>query len=466
LGLTSFTIFETNKDVGGTWLTNTYPGCACDVRSHLYSYSFELNPDWSESYSPQPEIWQYIKKVAQKYDLYPHIKFETEVKSMSWVESKNQWKVVTVDKNSNQAEEAKYFDIVINGPGALRLPNVPEQFKSFKGPMIHSAEWDPTVDLDNKIVGIIGSGASAVQIIPSIVKNVKELHVYQRKPAYVIPRPQTPFSKFTKAIFFYFPFITWLYRCFIFLTAEFLHPAFKKNSWMSFLGTKYSTRLITSQLPGRDDLQKQLTPKFSFGCKRLLISSDYYPALGQPHVKLHSQPIKSVEDQSILTEDGHLQKLDVLILATGYRVHDYFGPMQIYDKNGDDVLKSWKSTVPMTYYGIVSSGAPNHFILLGPNTALGHNTVVYMIECQVNFSVSVIREMMKRDAKYVCVKKRAEEKFMNWIQTELKDTVWGGTTCGSWYANDRGVITTLWPENCISYWNKTKNVNFSHFEFN
>jgi len=464
LGLNSFVIYEGNSDVGGTWYSNTYPGCACDVPSHLYSFSFELNPDWSQNYSAQPEILDYLRKVTRKYELYSQIKFQTHVKSSIWVESIKKWKVTTVNKNSNQEEE-QLFDLVVSGPGALRLPHVPSEFKAFKGPWCHSAEWDHSIDLKNKVVGIVGSGTSAVQIIPSIVPDVKELHVFQRRPAWVVPRQQFEFSKFVKTLFAYIPFFMLLYRSYIYVKNEFRYYAFKANSNIAKLAIKGSIKQLKRQIPDDKDLQIAMTPKFQFGCKRLMLTNDYYPALNRSHCTVHSAKIEKVNDHSITMENGMTQKLDVLILATGFLVQDFFAPLQVTGTNSTNILQKWKESEPRLYYGIVSSETPNYFVLLGPNTALGHNTVVFMIECQVEFMINVVREMLKRDAKYVAVKEDAEEVYMKSMKDQMAKTVWGTEKCGSWYANDAGIITALWPKNCTSYWRETRTVDFSKFNF-
>jgi len=464
LGLKTFTLFESLKDVGGTWFSNTYPGCACDIPSHLYSFSFEPNAEWTKNYSPQPEIWKYLERVTKKYGIYQHVRFETPVKSSTWDESTKKWKVVVFDKNSNQEEE-QIFDIVINATGGLRVPNVPSQFEAFKGPMTHSAEWDHSIKLDNKIVGIVGSGASAIQIIPNIASRVKELHVFQRKPAWVVYRQQWQFPEFLKTLFVYLPFLMLIYRAYLYLMNEIKHFTFKANSFLNGLAKKGSLKYLKEQIPENDKLRNDLTPGYAFGCKRLLPTNDYYPALNLSHVSVHAGKIAKVQDQTIVMENGTSKKLDVLILATGFRVHDYFGPHEIFGKNKENILAKWKSTVPRAYYGIVCSSTPNLFYLLGPNTALGHNSVVFMIECQVTFAIAVIKEMIEKDAKRFAVKDSVEDEYMKEMESNMAKTVWGTQDCGSWYVNAAGVNTTLWPKNCTSYWNETRKPDLAKFDF-
>ncbi len=299
----------------------------------------------------------------------------------------------------------------VSGPGALRIPNIPDQFKTFKGPCTHSAVWDKSIDLNNKIVGVIGSGTSAVQIIPSIAPVVKELHVFQRRSAWVLPRQQFAVPTYVKTLFSYIPFLMTMFRTFLYLSAEFRYYAFKANSFFGkagnkfyeifycvnfinqtifFSATKGSLKLLKAQIPDDIELRKALTPQFKFGCKRMLLTNEYYPALNQSKSTVHTSKITKVNDHSITMENGVTQKLDVslsyknvafrsntistwyipqvLILATGFLVQDFFAPMEITGKDSVNILQKWKQSEPRLYYGVVSSQTPNHFTLLGPNT--------------------------------------------------------------------------------------------------
>jgi len=464
LGLETFTLFDENNDVGGTWLVNTYPGCACDVQSHLYSWSFELNPNWSKNFSPQAEIWEYIRNTALKYDLYKHIHFNSKVKSLVWDEQISQWRVTVINKET-KGEKEELFDVVINGPGALRVPSYPKEFEDFKGQKVHTAEWDSSISLENKVVGVVGSGASAVQVIIDSAPKVKELHCYQRKPAWISPRPQYEFSSTMKWIFNIFPPIMWLYRWLIFFFAEIRHGFFMQDSWGSKFATWALVRNLKKQIPAENPKQEQLIPKYTLGCKRIIKSENYYPTLALSHVKVYTEKIKEIREDRIGLEDGTSQKLDVLILATGFKVQDFFDPMQIKGKDDIDVMQAWKKEGPQTYFGICTSIAPNMFILLGPNTGLGHNSIIFMIECQVDFAIQIIREMMERGSRSVAVKQSTEEEFMEEVEEQLNKTVWKQGNCDSWYANAQGKITTLWPWNCRTYWKRTKVVDFSKFDF-
>ncbi|XP_037040355.1 FAD-binding monooxygenase ktnD-like [Bradysia coprophila] len=463
----SFTIFEKNRDVGGTWFSNVYPGCACDVASHFYSFSFELNPNWSKNYPSQREILDYLKRLTGKYSISEHIKFQHEVKTICWNDELMKWMVRYVDGSVPNAgsEETRSFDIIINAPGALRIPLVPSEFDAFTGPKMHTAEWNKEIDLKNKKVAVIGSGASAVQIIPRIADSVETLHCYQRKPPYILPRPQFKFPNFVKAIFNWLPLVMWLYRFTFYVLHELLYGLFTPDSVLHTLGHKLTKTYRRRELKEHQHLLDDMTPKYSFGCKRVILSEEYYDAMARPNVHLHSNHIDKISERTIYTKDGSKEEVDVLILATGFRTNDYFSPMEVIGKGGKNVLRSWTDDRPRSYYGVAFSDTPNYFYLFGPNTVLGHSSVIFMIECQVNFIASAIAEMVKRNAKVINVKVSAEDEFMDRLDRNMKETIWGRESCGSWYANPRGDITILWSSTTSSYWWQMRNISWSKFDF-
>jgi len=310
----------------------------------------------------------------------------------------------------------------------------------------------------------MGSGASAVQIIPEIVDKVKRLEVYQRNAAWVVPKMQFPFSSYTKWAFANVPGFQWSLRNLIFWSNELNISAFRVNTIMGKLSVMLGNYQLNRQVPD-PELREKLTPKYPFGCKRVTPSNEFYPALCKPNVNVITSKITDVTKDAITNEDGTCVKPDVLILATGFKVQDFFAPLQITSKGGEDLLKKWKKEGPCAYMGITCHSTPNAFFILGPNTGLGHNSIVFTIECQVNWVIKVIKEMSKRNARTVAIKKSAEDEYMDSILTSMKTTVWGTYDCGSWYADHRGVVTALWPESLVSYYNRTKDVNFSHLEF-
>ncbi|KAK9709856.1 hypothetical protein K7432_008753 [Basidiobolus ranarum] len=459
LGLESFTIYESHSDFGGTWFANKYPGCACDVPSHIYSISFEPKSDWTEKYSKAPEILEYCRNLAKKYNLYDHARLNTVVNSITWDDKVKIWKLKVQPRDGEEEEVSA--DFIVSGVGALRSPAIPEMFENFKGPSVHSAQWDSKFEIEGKDIAIIGSGASAVQIIPEIADKVKNLYVYQRTPTWVVPRNNYKFSSVVKWIFQYVPFVRRMYRWFGFLGYEIQFSISRPGSLVSRIGTKRSLQHLKNQVT---DPTKRvlLTPNYTIGCKRVVVSDDYFPALDKPNVHIETSPISGVEGQTILTESNK-QKVDAIILATGFKVQDFLSPMKVYGKGGHEISDIWNTT-PKSYLGILSPGFPNMFMLLGPNTGLGHNSVMFMIECQVNYVIKVISEMMKRDYSTVDVKTSAQEKYDSEIQQSLKKSVWV-SNCRSWYKNSEGIVTALWSGNCIDYWRATKSLKTKDLEF-
>ncbi|CAL8088144.1 unnamed protein product [Orchesella dallaii] len=346
----------------------------------------------------------------------------------------------------------------------LRVPNYPEEFCKFTGELIHSAQWDPTVDLTGKRVGVVGTGASAIQIVPTIVNRVEKLTVFQRRAPYLMPKIQFEYPEACKWALAKVPGLRWATRATIFWLQELLHIGFQHNTIGAKLVEKISTVQRRSQI-SQEMLRKKMTPNYEFGCKRILPTNDYYPAIQKPNVEVVSSKIKEVKDRTIWSDDGTRTDLDVLILATGYKAHDYFAPMNIIGKNSEDILHTWKTDSPKTYLGTVCSSLPNYFSLLGPNTALGHNSVIFMIECQVEWMIRLLQEMHRREVNSFNVKESAEDDFMHFFDEGHRKTVWGNASCGSWYVNSKGKITTLWPFNVVSFWRLLLGLNTEDFDF-
>eukprot|EP01117_Protostelium_nocturnum_P008794 TRINITY_DN3152_c1_g1_i1.p1 TRINITY_DN3152_c1_g1~~TRINITY_DN3152_c1_g1_i1.p1 ORF type:complete len:360 (+),score=86.88 TRINITY_DN3152_c1_g1_i1:38-1081(+) len=306
LDLDVITVFEAEAGLGGTWLANNYPGCACDVPSHLYSFSFEPNPNWSTHYASQPEILEYFNGVAKKYDVLKHIRFNTTVVGASWIEEQKQWKVIVQSKNSKEKEEF-YSDILISGAGPLRIPKIPEEFKEFKGPLFHTAKWDSKVNLKGKKVAIVGSGASAIQVVPSIAREVDKLYVYQRTPSWIVPRNNFPYPGWAKSLFSTFPVVASVWRSLIFLKNELSFYAFGQDSYMSSIMSTVANRIAKKHLltsVPNEELREKLAPKYRMGCKRILVSNDFYPAMSLPNVELITDRITKVTETGIQTPSG------------------------------------------------------------------------------------------------------------------------------------------------------------------
>ncbi|KAI9306519.1 hypothetical protein BJ944DRAFT_248152 [Cunninghamella echinulata] len=460
LGLKA-TIFEACHDFGGTWMVNTYWGCGCDVPSHLYSLSFEKNPNWSERYSKQPEIYDYMKGVAKKYKLYDQAHLNTEVIEANWKEENKEWELKVHHKETGETRIV-YFDVVFAGLGPLRIPNIPEEFKNFEGPLVHTAFWDKSIDYTNKKVGMIGSGASAVQVIPQLQPIVSSLTSYQRSPTWCIARKQYYYSSFTKSLFNWFPFLMLIHRFFIFITNEiFFYLGFRYHN--SYLGKKVHAsfkkqmkqRLIDN---GRPDLVDKLTPDYEAGCRRITPSETYLESLCKENIMVERSRIESVKGRTIRTVDGNETEFDILILATGYNTTGFLGNLQVNGRDSVNLNKLWEENYTDTYKTIAIHGFPNFFMLLGPGSGLGHNSVVTMAEIQVNNAIKCIRQL-KDGVKAIEPTEKAQAKFVKELKDGLSKTVWT-TGCESWYKNKNGEVFALYAGSVTSFWWKLRNNNF------
>ncbi|KAI9301259.1 putative flavoprotein [Cunninghamella echinulata] len=448
-------IMEYGSDIGGTWHANKYPGCECDVRSHLYSLSYELNPNWSKAYSSQSEILAYIKNVATKYKIYDQVQLNTLVLSAEWDSDRNQWKVRYASRNSLDKVETKYYHFIFNGIGPLRIPKIPKMFENFKGKVVHTAKWDSSIDFTNKKVVLIGNGSSAVQALPELQKQVKHLYNFQRSKAWITPKVNTKYGTWIKFCFRWIPLFMRFYRWYIYWTNEFFFLTFKyPNSSFARKTHALFTQSIKSQLikAGRPDLIPSLVPDYPIGCKRICFSSDYYDAIAKDNVTLITNPIEQVHDHAIKTEDGTvIDDIDVLVLATGFETQHFWGELDIIGKNGMSLRKLWNEQDPKTYKTVLIHGYPNFFMLLGPGTILGHSSVISMIESEVNYGIQCMKKMLQYNLPYIEPTESAQEKFSTKLYNDLKSRVWL-TGCNSWYLNERGVPTLLWSENVTSYW--------------
>ncbi|SFF32725.1 Predicted flavoprotein CzcO associated with the cation diffusion facilitator CzcD [Fontimonas thermophila] len=438
-GIESFTILERAQSVGGTWRDNHYPGCACDVQSHLYSFSFEPNPDWTRMFAQQPEIKAYLERCAEKYGLLPHIRFGAEVVQARYDETARLWTVTTRDGRSFPAR------VLISGMGGLSTPAYPDLpgLDRFKGKAFHSAEWDHAYDLTDKRVAVIGTGASAIQFVPQIQRQVARLDVYQRTPPWIMPKPDRPIGAFERSLYRRFPILQRLYRSFIYWLLETRVLGFVIDPRIMKLAARVSLAHLKRQV--RDpELRRKLTPDYTFGCKRVLISDDYYPALTQPNVALITTAIREVREHGIVTADGVEHPTDCIIFGTGFKAQDPLPRGTIFGRGGIDLLDAWKEG-PEAYKGTTIAGFPNLFMIVGPNTGLGHSSMVYMIESQVAYILDAIRQMRTQGWSAVEVKPERQARYNADLQRRLQRAIWTAGGCRSWYLNDQGRNTTLWP---------------------
>ncbi|KAH8552866.1 putative flavoprotein [Umbelopsis sp. PMI_123] len=466
-------IIDKDADFGGTWHANTYPGCACDIPSHVYSFSFELNPYWSRFQSPRQEIAAYLRYVAAKYGLYNQTKFNTEVVAAHWMESDQMWKV-TVRKACRSPEgvtvygdiEDHYYNILFVGVGPLMVPNKPKMFEPFQGKVVHTAKWDSSIDMRNKRIAVIGSGASAIQAIPELAKEVKTLYSYQRRPAWIGPSRGGPYSQRMKFLFAYVPFFMRIYRFLIFMLLDRNVRIFNRPQEYNELARERFAAFMVRQLTrlNRKDLIEKLVPTYPVGCKRIAYSHIYLEAMARDNVVVERSPIAAIKSNSIVTEDGQERDIDVLVLATGFITQDYLGPLQVYGQNGLSLKTYWKENgFPKTYKTVTVNQFPNFFCILGPGSGLGHNSVVIMAECQVNYAVDLIKKMIRKKIKSVNVKAERAQEFSNNLDKELSSTVWS-QNCMSWYQNAMGKVTLLWSRSVTEFWWATRTANVNDYE--
>jgi cyclohexanone monooxygenase len=448
-GETDFVVIEKGNDVGGTWRDNTYPGAECDVPSQLYSYSFAPNPEWSRSFSPQPEIQAYIKRVAERSGTLDRFVFDTAAQDASWDDARQRW-VVTTSGGTYAART------VTSGAGGLSEPKLPEieGIETFQGEVFHSARWNHDVDLTGKRVAVIGTGASAIQIIPAIRKKVGHLDVYQRTAPYVMPRNDRPYTGIEKAAFRRIPGVQSLYRSAIYWARETYVPGFTLEPKLAWPAKKLALKNIER---GIDDpeLRKKVTPTFEIGCKRILISNTYYPALNADNVDVVTDKIAKVTGNAIVTADGVERPIDVLIVATGFFTTELPITEHITGRSGQTLADKWRESGMAAYKGTTVADFPNLFFIVGPNTGLGHSSMVFMIESQVTYIVDAVRTMRAHEYGAVEVTDEAVVDYNADVQRRMKRTVWTTGGCASWYLDSHGKNTTLWPRTTFAFRGET-----------
>ncbi len=447
----TFVIVEKGHDIGGTWYENHYPGCACDIPSHLYSFSFERNPGWSRMFAGQQEIQDYLKHCLEKYGLMPHIKLRTKLHEAVWDDTARCWRAETEDGLKIEAQS------FVSAVGALHVPKYPElpELETFQGPAFHSARWNHSVDLTGKSVAVIGTGASSIQFIPQVAKQAGKLHVYQRTPAWIVPRLDIPIAEKWQRRFRRLPLVAWAFRKLIFAVLEMRLISFLRAGKMRKKGVAFARRYLERQVSD-PELRAALTPRYEMGCKRVLLSNDFYPALTQPNVELVTEPISHVTPHSVVTSDGRERPTDVLIFGTGFKVTETVQSINVVGRDGAKLSDLWH-TRPRAFLGIATPGFPNFFMLLGPNTGLGHNSVLVMIEAQVQYIVSCLKLLRRRRKRVLNLRSGRLEEFIARIDARLATTVWQAGGCRSWYQDqDTGNNVAIWPGSVVEYVFRTR----------
>jgi cation diffusion facilitator CzcD-associated flavoprotein CzcO len=454
-GFSNFVLFERAGGLGGTWRDNTYPGAACDVPSHLYSFSFAPKADWRSRYASQGEILGYLEEMVRRHDIAAHFRFGEAVARAAFDERTATWRVET------SSGKTEVVDVFLPAVGQLSLPSVPPfaGLESFCGAHFHSARWDHSVDLKGTRIAVIGSAASAVQIVPELAKVAARVAVFQRSPNWLIPRLDWPYGPVRQALFRHLPGYRALTRASIYFFQEILFNALRTGSMCNRAMRRLALWHLSRQVHD-PAVRAKLVPQYELGCKRVLISDNYYPCFNEEHVELITDPIDRFVPTGIQTVDGRCREFDIAVFATGFDVRNCLRPVEIHGRRGLDLQRHW-SNGPEAYRGIAVPAFPNMFLLYGPNTNLGHNSILFMFECQFAFIVQCLKRMASRGLATLEVSPEATARFNRALQKELAATVWT-TGCGNWYG-DGGHITANWSSSTLRYWCETRRVDFGDF---
>jgi cation diffusion facilitator CzcD-associated flavoprotein CzcO len=459
-GFHDFVVLEKSEDLGGTWHHNQYPGCACDVPSPLYSYSFELNPSWSRLFAPQQEIWDYLRMCARKYGVEEHIRYGCTVEHLDWDDGARRWNVATSRGAGDGRTEELRARAVVAGAGALHIPARPDiaGAEGFGGVAFHSSQWDPSLDLEGKRVAVIGTGASAIQFIPEIAERAGHLDVFQRTPPWIQPRPDVPVPARVREVFAASPLAARVVRDTIYWLLEARGLGFVVNPKLMAPQEQLARRLIAKQITD-PELRAAVTPDYTIGCKRILLSSDYYPALQRPNVDLITDHITGITETAVVTADGTAHQTDVIIYATGFQVIESVTGLNVAGRDG----RKLTADTLEAYQGITLAGFPNFFMLLGPNTGLGHTSVVFMIESQIHHIMSCLRRLARDEADTIEVREPVVQRYNRQLQRRLGRAVWSEGGCRSWYLDADGVNRALWPGFTFEYWARTRRARRSAY---
>ena len=438
-GIEDFIIFERAEDVGGVWRDNTYPGCACDVQSHLYSLSFVPNPDWTRSFPPQAEIWDYLRRCARDYEVLPHIRFGHTVNDAVWEPDLHRWRVET-------SGGTWLTSVLVSAAGGLNEPKLPKLagLETFQGKVFHSSRWDHQFKLEGRRVAVIGTGASAIQFVPAIQPQVDKLLVFQRTAPWIVPRHDRPLRGLERQLFRRYPLIQRAARFGIYSFRELLGFAFRHPWAMKLLqpmARRHLKRAVADPM-----LRAKLTPDYLMGCKRVLLSNDYLPALTQTNVELVTDGIAEVREHAIVRNDGTEHTVDAIIFGTGFHVTDFSFAKHFRGKDGRTLNEVWAGS-PKAFMGTTVAGFPNLFLLQGPNTVLGHSSVIYMQEAQIEHLLRAVRYMRRHGVLAIEARPEAQAAYVADVDKNMRGTVWTSGGCLSWYLDATGRISTIWPRN-------------------
>jgi cyclohexanone monooxygenase len=457
-GLRDFTIFDREDGVGGTWRINTYPGLACDVKSHLYSYSFDLNANWSRLWSGQREILEYFEQCAQRYELGPNLKLHTEIVSAWWDPDSTTWQLTTA------AGELHTFDVVVSAVGLFTQPVLPDldEEEKFTGTLMHTARWDHSVDLRDARVAVLGTGSTASQLIPEVAREAKKVYSVQRSPTWILPKPDRPYTDGEKWLFAHVPFAKKFYRTRLWLRSESNISVIENGSDKTQEFKGIALRALESTVAD-EELRRRLTPDHPFGCKRLVFATDYLQTLTQPHVEVVSSPARSLRSRSLVTADGTELDVDVVLCATGYSAADYLGQISVVGEGGTSLRDKWRDGA-YAYLGMTVPDFPNFFMLYGPNTNVGSNSVIFMLEAQARYIVRALKHMRRKRKAYLAVRPKTMADFIAKIDGWMEGTVWL-TRCSNYFRAPNGRVVTQWPRSARAFWGMTRRFKPADYTF-
>ena len=457
-GFHDFTLFDREDGVGGTWRINTYPGLACDVKSHLYSYSFDLNPNWSRLWAGQPEILAYFERCAQRYQLDSHLRLNTEISAARWDAEAGDWVLTTSEGERHR------FDIVVSAIGLFTQPVLPDLIaeEAFSGTVMHTAHWDHDVELDGARIAVLGTGSTASQVVPELAKVADKVYSVQRSPTWVLPKPDRPYTRRERWMFAHVPLAKKIYRTRLWWRSESNIAVIENGSDKTQEFKAIALRLLESAVQD-EQLRARLTPDHPMGCKRLVFSPDFIQTLTRPNVEVVSSPARALRSRSLVTEDGRELDVDVVVCATGYAAVDYLGQIEVTGEGGMSLHDTWKEGA-FAYLGMTVPGFPNFFMLYGPNTNVGSNSVIFVLEAQARYVVRALKHLRRKRKSYVAVRPGTMAAFLADIDRWMQGTVWL-TRCSSYFRAPNGRVVTQWPRSARAFWAMTRRFRPADYTF-
>ncbi len=453
-GIEDFEIFERGETVGGVWRANTYPGAACDVPSHLYSFSFAPGHNWSRRYAPQAEIQEYMEEITDRFGMRSHLRLGTEVTSATFDETSGRW-TVTLDNG-----ESREFDLLVTACGQLTRPQVPhvEGIDDFSGSVFHSAEWDHSHDLKGRNVAVIGTGASAIQFVPEVAKEAGTLTIYQRSAPWILPKTDREYPEWERRIFERFPARVAAARAGFFMFFEAGTYGFTGTHAVLAPFRAVANAYRSSELEDDPELYARATPDYEIGCKRVLFTSDWYATLREPNVELLNGAVQRATATGVVGADGVERAADTIIWGTGFDASRFVSPMDVHGVDGHSLDETWGDS-PEAFLGTTVSGFPNMFLMYGPNTNHGSGSVPYTLECQFNYVIDAIRRMRAEGLRWIDLKPEVQARWRQEIDQRSRDTVWTTGGCTNWYTNEAGRNTNNWVGPWLEYHRRTRRIN-------